>query len=383
MMSFVKNGLGLLLFLCAGAKAQVQPTGSALSTDTGSVFNIVEKMAEFPGGATAWRKFLQTNLRADKPFLEMGAPAGRYQVKVRFIVDKAGKLSDITPLTHYGYGFEAEVIRVINLSGTWTPAEQKGRTVNSYHIQPVTFMMRTDKVTLTMDPEMPAYTLLANTDHPLGIKSFLYKKEDLYLVADSGTVATNGAGQFTIRIAKPGEAWVKIMLKDKAEPIELVHFEVLPQEAAPAPKPISKKPAATAAAFNWFTWEAAIAAQQKKPLPITVFAYSPGKNDALIAETEQLMFDKDGGTYVSERSYPVRFNINGTDTIQHNGKIYTNPSPNERHPFAKWLGVKAGGPYVLVFDKQGKLRNNLNCSEQSPVSVFGALSIVLNILGKP
>jgi hypothetical protein len=379
-MGFTRVILFIGLLLYTTATAQAQPLNGT-AADTSGIVKTVEKMAEFPGGMNAWRTFLQNNLRANKPFMEMGAPAGRYNVQVQFIVDKEGKISNITPLTNYGFGFEAEVVRVIEQSGTWTPAAQKGRLVKSHHIQPVVFMSPADKITINTPPDLPLYTLLANTDNIVGIKSYIYKKEDITLLVDSGTVTTRDAGQFTIRVAKPGGTWIKVMLKGQTAPLELVHVEVLPEKTAPVTMPITQKPAAAAPAFAWLSWEAAIAAQQKKPLPITLFAYSPGKNDARIAEAEQLMFSGDGGAYVMEKSYPVRFNINGTDTLHQDGKMYTNSKPNERHPFAKWLGIKEGGPYVLVFDTQGKMRNKLDCSERSPKSVFGALSVVLSVLG--
>lgn len=361
--------------------ATAQPSGTHVA-DTSDVLMVVEKMSEFPGGPSAWRNFLQNNLRANIPFWEMGAPAGRYNVQVRFIVDKEGKTSNITPLTNYGYGFEAEVVRVIGASGTWRPAEQKGKLVKSYYQQPVVFMSPADKFTIETAPPLPQYTLLANADNRVNVKSFFYKKENISLVADSGSVSTVAAGQFIIRVPKPGGTWIKVMVKDSAAPVELIHFEVLAQAAAPAtPAPTEKKTSA-APTFTWLTWEAALAAQQKNPLPISLFAYSPGKNDALITEAEQLIFNGDGGSYVMEKSYPVRFQINGTDTIQHEGKTYINSQAGKRHPFSKWLDVKEGGPYVIVVDTQGKIRNRLDCSKESPVTVFGALTIVLSLLGK-
>jgi antitoxin component YwqK of YwqJK toxin-antitoxin module len=99
-----------------------------------------EKDAEFPGGLTGWRKFMEKNLNINVP-LNNGAKRGKYYVVVQFIIDADGSLADITPLTNYGYGMEKEVIRVLNLSPKWTPAVQFGSPVKAYRKQPLTFVI--------------------------------------------------------------------------------------------------------------------------------------------------------------------------------------------------------------------------------------------------
>src|SRR5215470_9084886 len=81
--------------------------------DENKIFEKVEVEAQFPGGDAAWRKFLERNLRGDVAS-ENGAPAGVYMVLIQFIVDKEGNVSDIKPLTNWGYGMEKEVLRLIN-----------------------------------------------------------------------------------------------------------------------------------------------------------------------------------------------------------------------------------------------------------------------------
>ena len=104
----------------------------------GKIFEKVESEAEFPGGRDAWIAYLENNLKADVP-IKKKAPAGKYQVVVRFIVAKDGKIKDIKAETDNGYGMEKEVIRIINKGPKWIPAQQNGRPVNAYRRQPVTF----------------------------------------------------------------------------------------------------------------------------------------------------------------------------------------------------------------------------------------------------
>ncbi len=104
------------------------------------VYNKVEVEASFPGGVKAWETFLKRNLNAAIP-VDKGAPAGRYTIFVRFIVDKDGNTSDFKALTNHGFGMEEEVLRVLNLTTKWLPARQGGKVVTAYRTQPVTFVV--------------------------------------------------------------------------------------------------------------------------------------------------------------------------------------------------------------------------------------------------
>ena len=106
----------------------------------GRVFEKVENEAEFPGGRNAWINYLENNLKADVPARKK-APAGTYQVLVRFIVAKDGKITGIQAETTHGFGMEKEVIRIIKKGPKWIPAMQNGRPVNAYRRQPITFQV--------------------------------------------------------------------------------------------------------------------------------------------------------------------------------------------------------------------------------------------------
>jgi periplasmic protein TonB len=87
-----------------------------------------------------WMKFLTRNLNGEIP-IENGAPVGRYNVIIQFVVDEQGSVSDITPLTNFGYGMEQEAIRVLKKAKGWKPGIQNGHEVKSYHKQPITFVV--------------------------------------------------------------------------------------------------------------------------------------------------------------------------------------------------------------------------------------------------
>lgn len=109
--------------------------------DEDKVFTKVENEAQFPGGETAWRRYLEKNLNANAP-VDNGAPGGTYQVIVKFIVSKDGSISDVQAETKHGYGMEDEAVKIIKRGPKWTPALQNGRNVNAYRRQPITFVVQ-------------------------------------------------------------------------------------------------------------------------------------------------------------------------------------------------------------------------------------------------
>ena len=109
--------------------------------DNNKIFTKAEVPSQFIGGEEAWRAFLRKNLKVTTP-VDSGARAGKYKVVVKFIIHTDGTLSDITCENDPGFGTCAEVKRLIaESSKKWTPAMQNGIKVNSYHRQPVTFLV--------------------------------------------------------------------------------------------------------------------------------------------------------------------------------------------------------------------------------------------------
>lgn len=106
-------------------------------------FFSVQQQAQFPGGSTAWQKYLEHNLRQDVP-IDNGAPAGDYPVVVSFLVDKDGNVTDVKAETDPGYGCAAEAIKVIQRSGKWKPAMQNGRNVIFRQRQQITFRVNAE-----------------------------------------------------------------------------------------------------------------------------------------------------------------------------------------------------------------------------------------------
>ena len=104
------------------------------------IFTSVQREAEFPGGNTAWTRFVQKNLDGFNP-ADNGAAPGKYQVIIRFVVSKDGSISDVQAETSFGYGMEEQAIKCIKKGPNWKPALQNGTNVNAYRRQPVSFIV--------------------------------------------------------------------------------------------------------------------------------------------------------------------------------------------------------------------------------------------------
>ena len=196
------------------------------------IFETVDIAPSFPGGDMAWRKFLEKNLHADVA-TENGAPAGTYTVWVQFIVDKEGNLSDVKPLTNWGYGMEKEVLRLMAMSPKWTPASQNGKTVKAYRKQQATFMIEEDG--LEVYPNK-GYVLYIGIDNPITINASKAKDKNLRVTISQGSI-TGSEGSYVARVTTEGRAVIEVYNKNKklgAVSLEVtqsrLHLETNPQQ---------------------------------------------------------------------------------------------------------------------------------------------------------
>lgn len=103
--------------------------------DEDHVFTKVEIEASFPGGASAWQRYVTRAIQAQ---LDEFTDADYGTCVVRFIVDKTGKVSDVQATTMKGTKLAEIAVNAIRNGPNWTPAQQNGRYVNAYRLQPVT-----------------------------------------------------------------------------------------------------------------------------------------------------------------------------------------------------------------------------------------------------
>jgi protein TonB len=108
--------------------------------DWDKTFTKVEIESDYPGGASAWMRYLNKSLRYPQEAIDNEIQG---TVVVQFIVDKAGNVSDVEAISGPNE-LRDEAVRVIKKSGQWTPAVQNGRQVKSYKKQPIVFRLETE-----------------------------------------------------------------------------------------------------------------------------------------------------------------------------------------------------------------------------------------------
>jgi TonB family protein len=103
------------------------------------VYYFVEHQAQFQGGTLDdFRQWVQKNLTYPQIAKEKGI-VGR--VTVQFAVNSKGKVCDAVILRGVDPSLDEEVLRVMQLSPEWTPAENKGMKVAQQFVIPVIFSL--------------------------------------------------------------------------------------------------------------------------------------------------------------------------------------------------------------------------------------------------
>ncbi len=100
--------------------------------------NILEVMPQPYGGAAAWSKFLNKNLRYPAKASEEGKQG---KVWLSFIIEKDGHLSNIVVDRGPGYGLDEEALRVLKLAPAWKPGIQNGHPVRVRYNIPISFVI--------------------------------------------------------------------------------------------------------------------------------------------------------------------------------------------------------------------------------------------------
>lgn len=102
--------------------------------DEDKIFTKVEIDASFPGGADGWTKYVRNAIEAH---MDEFTESDYGTCIVRFIVDKTGKVSSVEATTMKGSKLAEVATNIIRKGPNWIPAQQNGRQVNAYRLQPV------------------------------------------------------------------------------------------------------------------------------------------------------------------------------------------------------------------------------------------------------
>ena len=103
------------------------------------IFDVVEKMPEYPGGLSALYRFLGKNIIYPKTAKETGISG---KVWVSFVVEKDGSISNIVIERSPHESLSEEVIRVIKIMPKWSPGKQREKPVRVSYNMPVNFSLK-------------------------------------------------------------------------------------------------------------------------------------------------------------------------------------------------------------------------------------------------
>lgn len=111
--------------------------------------------------------------------------------------------------------------------------------------------------------------------------------------------------------------------------------------------------------INWMTFEEALAAQQKKPKKIFMDVYTVWCGPCKLLD-KNTFSNKDLAAYVNKHFYPVKFNGEGNEELNYQGKKFGNPrfdpkrkGRNGVHDLTVYLQVNAY-PTMVFFDEKGQ-----------------------------
>ena len=129
----------LLIGLCNMTMAQETPT------DT-TIYEVVEKMPEYPGGIDKLMKYIRTST---EKYWDKVDPKVKHQfiyvesiyrrVVVIFTINENGQVTDPEVLRRVDKDLDKEAIRIIKSMPRWIPGEHKGKKVKVRFTLPVMF----------------------------------------------------------------------------------------------------------------------------------------------------------------------------------------------------------------------------------------------------
>ncbi|MFC0875413.1 TonB family protein [Saccharicrinis sp. FJH2] len=178
--------------------------------DERQIYQIVEKMPQYPGGAKSMMEYLSMNIKYPTTAQEKGIQG---RVYVNFIINTKGEVSDVKVVRGVDPALDAEAVRIVKGMPKWTPGEQRGKAVNVAYNLPINFaldngkkevtdganvvagdmIVKDEKIEKTGDGVTVSAKILDHKNNPLPGASVILKGTTL------GTV-TDMTGQFILKI---------------------------------------------------------------------------------------------------------------------------------------------------------------------------------------
>ena len=105
----------------------------------GEVYDVVDKMPEFPGGMTGLMQYLSKNIRYPAEAQTKGIQG---RVTVAVIINTEGKAVNASIVRSVDPSLDAEALRVASTMPDWVPGTKDGKPVNVKYTFPVTFRLQ-------------------------------------------------------------------------------------------------------------------------------------------------------------------------------------------------------------------------------------------------
>lgn len=131
----------LLIGLGTASRATVKfVSDTSKHDDTTRKKNVVfEKAPAYPGGLQEFYKYISNKLKYPEVAQLIGIDG---KVFVSFVIDKDGRVTEVTPVKCLGAGCDAAAVDVLQQSQPWAPGILDGRPVRVQYTVPITFSIK-------------------------------------------------------------------------------------------------------------------------------------------------------------------------------------------------------------------------------------------------
>ena len=113
------------------------PVPSAIANDT--IYVVVEKMPQFPGGEKALMEYIYAHLVYPKEAMDNNIQG---RVILRFCVNNEGRVELVSVIKGAAPVLDNEAVRVVESMPGWTPGEQSGKRVSVWYSLPISFNLK-------------------------------------------------------------------------------------------------------------------------------------------------------------------------------------------------------------------------------------------------
>ncbi|WP_136669080.1 energy transducer TonB [Flavobacterium sp. H122] len=110
-----------------------QASMSAIEKSAPIPYDSVENQPIYPGGINEFMKFIGKNFQAPTDENFSGGI-----LKVSFVIEVNGSVSDIKILNDLGHGTAQEITRILQMCPKWNPADHEGKPARVLFTLPVT-----------------------------------------------------------------------------------------------------------------------------------------------------------------------------------------------------------------------------------------------------